>query len=65
MSTGYRFYLLEHGDHIAAVRVCDCTTDADALAEAKAVLQGSEYPAVEVWDGLRRVGTLSKSSAAR
>jgi hypothetical protein len=60
MSTGYRFYLLEGGEHIAAVRVCDCPTDADALLEADAVLQASKYPAVEVWNGPRRVGILSK-----
>lgn len=60
MSGGYRIYLLEHGDHIAAVTTCDCTTDADALLEADALLQASKYPAVEVWNGPRRVGLLSK-----
>jgi hypothetical protein len=59
MSTGYRIYLLE-GEHIAAVKACDCTTDADALLEADAVLQTSKYPAVEIWNGPRRVGILSK-----
>jgi hypothetical protein len=39
MSVGYRFYLLDESDHIAAVRVCDCPTDANALLEADAVLQ--------------------------
>jgi hypothetical protein len=34
--TGYRFYLLDDGDHIAAVRVCECTNDADAFLEADA-----------------------------
>jgi len=58
--SGYRLYLLERGDHIAAVRVCECTTDADALLEADAELQASKYPAIEVWDGPRRVGMLSK-----
>jgi hypothetical protein len=61
--TGYRFYLLDDGDHIAAVRVCECTSDADALLEADAFLQASTYPAVEVWNGPRRVGTLSKPAA--
>ena len=60
MSTGYRIYLLEQGDHIAAVRACDCPTDGDALLEAGAVLQASEYPAVEVWSGRRLVGMLTK-----
>lgn len=59
MSAGYRIYLLE-GEHIAAVMVCECTTDADALVEADAFLQASTYPAVEVWNGARHVGVLSK-----
>ena len=65
MSTGYRFYLLERNDHIAAERACDCTNDADALLEADAALQACGYPAVEVWNGPRRVGILSKPVAAR
>jgi hypothetical protein len=64
MAAGYRFYLLEGGDHIAAVKVCECTNDVDALLEADAVLQTSIYPAVEVWNGPRRVGMLSKPAAA-
>jgi hypothetical protein len=64
MAAGYRFYLLEDGDHIVAVKVCECTGDADALLEADAVLQASTYPAVEVWNGPRRVGIISKPAAA-
>ena len=65
MSTGgYRIYLLE-GDHIVAVKVCDCTTDADALLEADAVLQSSIYAAVDVWNGGRPVGILSKPPEER
>jgi hypothetical protein len=64
MAAGYRFYLLEQGDHIVAVKTCDCTNDADALLEADAVLQASIYPAVEVWNGPRRVGILSKPAGA-
>lgn len=59
MSTGYRFYLLE-GDHIVAVKTSDCADDATALLEADAVLLVSTHPAVEVWNGPRRVGILSK-----
>ena len=59
MSTGYRMYLLE-GEHIAAVKVCECTSDADAFLEADAALQASKYPVVEIWNGSRRVGMLSK-----
>jgi hypothetical protein len=60
MTDGYKFYLLEDGDHIVAVRDCDCPSDADALLEADAVLQASACPAVEVWNGSRRVGILSR-----
>jgi hypothetical protein len=63
MGTGYRFYLLEDGDHIAAVKVCECITDADALLEADAVLQASKYLSVEIWSGPRRVGIISKPAA--
>ena len=63
MSTGYRFYLLEDGNHIADVKACECTNDADAILEADAVLQASTYPAVEIWNGPRRIGTLSKPAA--
>jgi hypothetical protein len=62
MSTGYKFYLPE-GEHIAAVRNCECTTDADAVLEADAVLQASKHPAVETWNGTRRVGMLSRPIA--
>ena len=64
MAAGYRFYLLEDGDHIAAVKACECTNDAAALLEADAFLQASTYPAVEVWNGPRRVGMLSKPAPA-
>ncbi|HSE73500.1 MAG TPA: hypothetical protein VLB05_03230 [Dongiaceae bacterium] len=60
MSIGYRIHLLEHGEHIAAVGACDCPTDVDALLEADAMLQASQYSAVEVWNGSRLVGMLSK-----
>ena len=63
MATGYSFYLLEAGDEIAAVRICECSNNADALLEADAVLQASTYPAVEVWNGPRRVSMLSKPAA--
>jgi len=63
MSTWYRFYLLKSG-HIAAIQECECTQDADALLVADEFLKGSVYPVVEVWDGPRRVGILSKPIAA-
>ena len=60
MSAGYRFYLLNEGDHIVAVQTCDCPSDADALLEARAALQASEYPAIEVWSRAHCVGLLRK-----
>ena len=65
MSAGYRFYLLETGDDIAAVRTRECTTDANAVLEADAVLQASKYPAVEIWNGPRRVAILSRPAEER
>ena len=59
MSAGYKFHLLE-GDHIAAVIGCECTSDADALLEADQFLQSSANASVEVWNGSRCVGRLSK-----
>ena len=59
MSAGYRFCLLED-DHIVAVQSCECAHDADALLEADVFLQASNSLAVEVWNGRRRVGILSK-----
>jgi hypothetical protein len=59
MSTGYRICLLE-SEHIAAVKACDCATDDDALLDADAVLQASTFPTVELWNGPRRVGILSR-----
>lgn len=60
MSAGYRFCLREYSDHIAAIRLCECSADVDAVLEADAVLQSSRYPTVEVWNGSRCVAILSK-----
>jgi hypothetical protein len=62
MSTGYRFYLLK-GDHIVAVKACECSHDADAFLEADEFLKASIFPAVEIWNGPRCVGILSKPAA--
>jgi hypothetical protein len=49
----YRFYLLTADDHIALRREADCDNDAHAIAKAAEVM--AHYPAVEVWEGGRRV----------
>jgi hypothetical protein len=63
MSTGYRFYLLK-GDHIVAVETRDCLNDVEAMLQADAVLQATTHPSVEVGNGSRRIGILSKPAAA-
>ena len=49
----YRFYLLTTNGHIALGREADCENDAHAIAQAAEVI--AHYPAVEVWEGGRRV----------
>jgi hypothetical protein len=49
----YRFYLLTMNDHIALRREAACDDDAHAIAQAAEVI--ANYPAVEVWEGERRV----------
>jgi hypothetical protein len=46
-----------------AVKACECANDAAALVEADEFLKASIYPAVEVWNGPRRVGMRSKPAA--
>jgi hypothetical protein len=53
----YRFYLLTADDHIALRREADCDNDAHAIAKAAEVI--GHYPALEVWDGPRRLTRLA------
>ena len=53
----YRFYLLTADDHIALRREADCDNDAQAIAKAAEVI--GHYPALEVWDGPRRLTHLA------
>ena len=49
----YRFYLLTANDHIALRQEANCENDARALAKAAEVI--ANHPAIEVWEGGRRV----------
>ena len=53
----YRFYLLTAQDRIAGRQEATCDDDASALATAADVI--GTFPAVEVWDGRRRVARLA------
>ena len=59
MSSGYRFCLLKDS-HIGGFHTSECMNDADALIEAGAFLQAWVLSTVEIWNGPRRVGSLSK-----
>jgi hypothetical protein len=49
----YRLFFIGHDDHIMKAEVVDCATDGGAVALARAAC--AEHPAVEVWEGARRV----------
>ena len=52
----YRIYKLDADDHIADAENVECATDEEACAKALQ-MQGA-YPAVEVWEGARRVARM-------
>ena len=51
----YRFYELDHSDHIEAGYSVECGSDADAVRAAGRLLENSPAAAVEVWQGPGRV----------
>ena len=52
----YRCYLLDVQSHIASAKVVECLDDDEAKLRAREILAGKPgYPAIEVWDGARRV----------
>ena len=51
----YRFYELDHSDHIEAGYSVECGSDADAVRAAGRLLENSPTAAVEVWQGPGRV----------
>lgn len=57
----YRCYLMR-GDHIDAVRVLECATDAEVFVRAAELLDAMrEYQALEIWNGKRLVGRIPKA----
>ena len=59
----YRCYFLGSADHVAAIDVIDCDTDAQAQARADVMLAACGYPGIEVWDRDRRVYRARKPEA--
>jgi hypothetical protein len=51
----YRFYELDHSDHIEAGYSVECGSDADAVRAAGRLLENSPAASVEVWQGPGRV----------
>ena len=52
----YRFYLLDHDEHIKAVETISCASDAEAAAKAAALLEERPgFASIEVWKGKVRV----------
>jgi hypothetical protein len=53
----YRFYLLSQQNKIGAAVYQDARDDDDALVKAPSTFAVSEeFPAIEVWHGMRMVG---------
>jgi hypothetical protein len=58
----YRFYLLSRQNKIGAAIYLDARNDADALIRApSAFVVSDEFPAVEIWQGKRKVGRISEA----
>jgi len=58
----YRFYELGNDGRIKRAEVIECSTDAVALEEAERRLLTCGYPAIEVWEGGRRIGAVCRSN---
>lgn len=56
--TAYRYYLLGEDGKINLAEVVECPTDAAALEMAERRLASCGYPAIEVWDRGRRLGSV-------
>ena len=61
----YRFYELDHSDHIEADYSVECGSDADAVRTAGRLLEHSPAAAVEVWQGPGRVIQLRSGMCQR
>jgi hypothetical protein len=61
--TAYRIYTIDAGNHIVSAAEIECDSDADACAEARQKLR-QPYPAVEVWEGARKVVRIQQSATS-
>jgi hypothetical protein len=57
----YRCYFLGEDGKIKNSEMIECPTDAAALEEAERRLAACDYPAIEVWEMARRIGTVGRS----
>jgi hypothetical protein len=58
----YRLYFIGRDDHFMKAEVIECLTDGDALALARAAC--AEHPAIEIWEGARRVDRVDADTTA-
>jgi hypothetical protein len=58
----YRLFFIGLDDHIMKAEVVDCPTDSDAVAIARASC--AEHPAVEIWEGARKVDRVDADTTA-
>ena len=58
----YRFYLLDFDRYLVGSASLECGSDAEALAKGSNLLK-TFHAAVEVWEGIRKVGELSGDNA--
>ncbi|MGE5146608.1 MAG: hypothetical protein ACM3N5_07655 [Candidatus Eiseniibacteriota bacterium] len=59
--TNYRCYCVGRDGHIRNVNVIACESDRDARARGAELLDACYHDAVEIWDGARRVGQVTKT----
>ncbi len=65
VTQSYRVYFLSAKNRIADAHVLDCADDETAVTAALELLrQHPEYPAVEIWQDSRKVGTYRLPSRA-
>jgi hypothetical protein len=60
----FRCYHLDAKGHIQAVDVIDANALGEAIEKGLALLQGSRYPAIEIWEGATKVFPVSAPSVA-
>jgi hypothetical protein len=62
---GYRCYSLGEDGKIKGAVNIQCPSDAAAIEEAELRLATCGYPAIEVWQGARRVGIVGPARIAK